>query len=312
MKPRTNIKVVGIGGAGGNAVSRMASAKIQGVELIALNCDIQDLKKTKAAKTLQIGRNLTKGLGAGMNPEIGRLAAEENKEEISELLKGADMVFLACGLGGGTGTGATPVVAELAKQAGSLVVVVATMPFSFEGIQRHQVAKTALATLESKIDTLLIIPNDKILTQGEKNISLLSAFWKCDDVLRQAVQGITDLILLPGIINVDFADLKAIMRNSGPAFFGQGQAKGERRAETAVNLAINSPLLDFSISGAKGILFNISGGDDLSLSEISEASKIITKNADNRAKIVFGAVHDKRLPRGEIKITVIATGFGKK
>lgn len=312
MRPSTKIKVVGIGGGGCNAVSRMARCQIQGVELIAVNCDAQDLQKSKAQQKLRIGRSLTLGLGAGMNPEIGRLAAQENKAEISQLLEGADMVFITCGLGGGTGTGAAPVVAEIAKSSGALVVAVVTTPFSFEGAYRTQVAKKGLENLKNKVDTLLIIPNDKILLQTDQKATLLSAFWACDEILRQAVQGITDLILFPGIINVDFADVKTIMKNAGPAFFGQGKAQGERRVETAVNLALESPLLDFSISGAKGILFNVSGGDDLSLTEISEASGIITKSADSRAKVIFGAVHDKRLPKAEIKITIIATGFNKK
>jgi len=312
MRQNTKIKVVGVGGAGGNAVSRMAACKIQGIELIAINCDAQDLQKARAHQKLRIGRVLTKGLGAGMNPEIGRLAAEENKEEISQLLQGSDMVFVTCGLGGGTGSGASPIVAELAKNSGALVIAVVTTPFSFEGAYRSQVAKRALEVLKNKVDTLLIIPNDKVLSQGDKNTSLISAFWACDEVLRQAVQGITDLILFPGIINVDFADIKTIMKDSGPAFFGQGRSRGERRVETAVNLAINSPLLDFSISGAKGILFNISGGDDLSLDEINEAAKIITKSVDSRAKVIFGAVHNKNLQKEEIKLSVIATGFNKK
>jgi len=312
MRQNTKIKVVGVGGAGGNAVSRMAACKIQGIELIAINCDAQDLQKTRAHQKLRIGRVLTKGLGAGMNPEIGWLAAEENKEEISQLLQGSDMVFVTCGLGGGTGSGASPIVAEIAKNSGALVIAVVTTPFSFEGAYRSQVAKRALEVLKNKVDTLLIIPNDKVLSQGDKNTSLISAFWACDEVLRQAVQGITDLILFPGIINVDFADIKTIMKDSGPAFFGQGRSRGERRVETAVNLAINSPLLDFSISGAKGILFNISGGDDLSLDEINEAAKIITKSVDSRAKVIFGAVHNKNLQKEEIKLTVIATGFNKK
>ncbi|MBI2626514.1 MAG: cell division protein FtsZ [Candidatus Nealsonbacteria bacterium] len=308
----TKIKVVGVGGAGSNAVSRMANCKIQGVELVAINCDAQDLQKTKAHRKLQIGGSLTKGLGAGMNPEIGRLAAEENKTEISQLLTGADMVFVTAGLGGGTGTGAAPVVAEVAKSSGALVVAAATLPFAFEGSYRNQLAREGLEFLKSKVDTLLVIPNDKILLCGDKSTTLLSAFWSCDEVLRQAVQGITDLITLPGIVNIDFSDVKTIMHNAGPAFFGQGQAKGENRVETAANLAINSPLLDFSIKGAKGILFNVSGGFNLSLNEINEAAKIITKSADPRSKVIFGAVHDKRLQKDEIKITVIATGFEKK
>jgi len=308
----TKIKVIGVGGAGCNAVSRMASCKIQGVELIAVNCDAQDLRKAKAHKKLRIGRSLTQGLGAGMNPEIGRKAAEEQKKEIENLLSGADMVFVTCGLGGGTGTGAAPVITELAKNGGALVVAVVTIPFSFEGSYRAQVAKKGLEILKTKVDTLLIIPNDKVLQRGDKNTTLLSAFWHCDEVLRQAVQGITDLILLPGIVNVDFADVKTIMEDSGPAFFGIGKAKGERRVETAASLAINSPLLDFSIKGAKGILFNISGGQDLSLAEVDEAAKLITQSADQKARVIFGAVYDKRLPKGEIKITVIATGFNNE
>ena len=312
MTQKTRIKVIGIGGAGGNAISRMQAAKIQGVDLVAINCDAQDLQKIKTSLKLRIGENLTKGLGAGMNPEIGRLAAEENKEEITQLIKGADMVFITAGLGGGTGSGASPVVAEIAKNTGALVVAVVTTPFSFEGAYRVQVAKKGLEILKEKVDTLLIIPNDRVLLLGDKNTTLLSAFWACDEVLRQAVQGITDLIMLPGIVNVDFADVKTIMQDSGQAFFGQGQARGEKRVEMAANLAINSPLLDFSISGAKGILFNISGGQDLSLTEVDEAAKIITKNTDSRAKVIFGAVEDRKLPKGEIKITVIATGFEKK
>lgn len=312
MKPKTVIKVVGVGGAGGNAVSRIANLQIPGVELIALNCDDQDLQKIKAHQKLRIGRILTKGLGAGMNPEVGRLAALENKDEISRLLQGSDMVFITCGLGGGTGTGATPVVAEIAKSSGALVVAVTTTPFSFEGAFRNQIAKDGLETLKSKVDTVLTISNDKVLGQSDKKISLLNAFLTCDEILKQAVQGITDLIQLPGIINVDFADVKTIMKNSGPAFFGQGTARGERKVENAVNAAVASPLLDSSMAGARGILFNVSGGNDLSLSEINEAANLITKNADHRAKVIFGAVHDKKLQKDELKITVIATGFEDK
>lgn len=312
MNPSTKIKVIGVGGAGCNAISRMANCKIQGVDLIALNCDAQDLQRARANLKLRIGKKITQGLGAGMNPEVGRQAAEENREEISQILKGADMVFITAGLGGGTGTGAAPVIAELAKKEGALTVAVVTKPFSFEGSYRAQVAEKGLEVLKNNIDTLLIIPNDKVLSRGDRNTTLLSAFWICDEVLRQAVQGISDLIVLPGIINVDFADVKTIMKNSGPAFFGQGKSKGERRVETAVNLALNSPLLDFSIGGARGVLFNISGRDDLSLTEIDTAAKIITKDTDSRAKVIFGAVNDPRLQRGEIKITIIATGFDKK
>jgi len=308
----TNIKVIGVGGAGCNAVSRMASCKIQGVELIAINCDAQDLQRTRCHKKIRIGRALTRGLGAGMDPEIGRRSAEENKEEIKNLLQGSDMVFITAGLGGGTGTGAAPVIAELAKAAKALVVAVVTTPFTFEGGYRSQVASQGLEALKEKVDTLLIVNNDKVLAQGNKNTTLMSAFWACDEVLRQAVQGITDLILLPGIVNVDFADIRNIMRDSGPAFFGIGEARGEKRVETAANLAVNSPLLDFSIKGAKGILFNISGGPDLSLTEINEAAKIITQHTHPKAKVIFGAVQGKRMQKGEIKIIVVATGFEKK
>jgi len=308
----TKIKVVGVGGAGGNAVNRMFHCQIRGVELAAINCDAQDLQKIKAHQKLRIGKVLTQGLGAGMKPEVGKMSAQESKEEITRLLQGTDMVFIACGLGGGTGTGAAPVVAEIAKSLGALVVAVATMPFSFEGMYRNQLAKTGLDALKEKVDTLLVIPNDKVLLRADKKITLVSAFWACDEVLRQAVQSITDLILFPGIINVDFADIKTIMKNSGPAFFGQGCAKGERKVETAINLAMQSPLLDISLNGARGILFNVSGGDDLSLTEINEAADAITKDADPRARVIFGAVHDKRLQKDEIKITIIATGFEKK
>ncbi|MFH1575390.1 MAG: cell division protein FtsZ [Candidatus Nealsonbacteria bacterium] len=307
----TKIKVVGIGGAGGNAINRMSSCQIQGVELAAINCDAQDLQKIKAFQKLRIGNILTQGLGAGMNPEVGKMGALESKEEITRLLQGTDMVFIACGLGGGTGTGAAPVVAEIAKNLGALVVAVATTPFSFEGTYRNQLAKTGLEVLQDKVDTLLVIPNDKVLLQADKKITLVSAFLACDDILRQAVQSITDLILFPGIINIDFANVKTILKNSGPAFFGQGCAKGDRKVETAVNSAMRSPFLDASISGARGILFNVSGGDDLSLTEINEVANIITKDADPRARVIFGAVHEKRLQKDEIKITIIATAFKK-
>lgn len=309
MISSTKIKVIGVGGSGSNAVSRMMKCKIQGIDLIALNTDAQDLTKTQAHKKIRIGQETTKGLGAGMNPEIGKKAAEESSEEISQAIKGSDMVFITCGLGGGTGSGASPVVAEIAKKQGILTIAVVTKPFSFEGNQRQSIADRALENLKSKVDTLLIIPNDKILSLVDKETSLLSAFWLCDEVLREAVQGISDLIVFPGIINVDFSHLKAIMKNSGPALFGIGHGRGEGRVEEAVNSAINSPLLDFSIQGAKGILFNISGGKDLSLDEINTIANIITKTVNSRAKIIFGAVNDKRLARGEIKITVIATDF---
>ena len=305
----TKIKVVGVGGSGSNTVSRLFRSKIQGVDLIALNTDLQDLKKAKANLKIQIGKNLTKGLGSGMNPGIGEKAAEEQREEIAQVLKGSDMVFITYGLGGGTGTGAGPVIAEIARMQKILTVAVVTKPFSFEGAPRMKIANQGLENLRDKVDTLVVIPNDKILSLVDQNTTLLSAFWLCDETLRQAVQGISDLILVPGIINVDFADVKAIMTNSGQAFFGQGKAKGEKRIEQACNQAINSSLADFSIRGAKGVLFNISGGDDLSLTETDQAAKIITKNVDSQAKIIFGAVKDSKLKKGEVKIMVIATGF---
>ena len=309
MTNSPKIKVIGVGGSGSNAISRMIKCKIQGIELIALNTDAQDLNKTQAHKKIRIGQQTTKGLGSGMNPEIGRKAAEESGEEISQLVKGSDMIFITCGLGGGTGSGASPIVAEIAKKQGILTIAVVTKPFSFEGNQRQVIANKALNNLKNKVDTLLIIPNDKILSLIDKETSLLSAFWICDEVLREAVQGISDLIVLPGIINVDFSHLKAIMRNSGPALFGIGYGRGENRVEEVVNSAINSPLLDFSIQGARGILFNISGGQDLSLAEIKDIADIITETVNSRAKVIFGAVNDKNLAKGEIKLTVIATGF---
>ncbi|MEA3295901.1 MAG: cell division protein FtsZ [Patescibacteria group bacterium] len=309
MSAKVNIKVVGIGGAGCNAVSRMMKCQIQGIDLLALNTDAQDIKHCLAPQKLRIGKEITQGLGAGMNPEIGRKAAEENREEISELLKDSDMVFITCGLGGGTGSGASPVIAEIAKNQGALTIAIVTKPFSFEGKQRKAIAEKALENLKDKVDTLLIIENDKILSLIDKNTSLLSAFWQCDEILREATQGISDLIVLPGIINVDFADIKTIMKSSGTALFSVGKGKGEKRIEKAVSKAVASPLLDFSIKNAKGILFNVSADKDLSLSEVNTAADMITKNADKQAKLIFGAVVDKNLKKGEIKITIIATGI---
>jgi cell division protein FtsZ len=308
-KGSTNIKVVGVGGSGSNAVSRMARCKIKGVELIVINTDAQDLKKARADLKLRIGRKTTQGLGAGMNPEIGRKSALENRKEISEALKGSDMVFVTCGLGGGTGTGAAPVIAEVAQEAGALTLAVVTRPFSFEGRAREKIARNGIKKIKEKVDTLISISNDRLLSTLDPNVSLLNAFWFCDDILRQAVQGISDLILLPGIINVDFADVRAVMKNAGSALFGVGRAKGEKRAERAALAAINSPLLDVSLKGTKGVLFNISGRKDVSLSEIDQVAKIITQEINPEAKIIFGAVYDEKLEKGEIKVTVIATGF---
>ncbi len=305
----TKIKVIGIGGFGSNAVSRMKKCKIKGVELIVVNTDIQDLVKSQADLKIRIGKKTTQGLGAGMNSEIGRQSAMENRQEIFDALKGSDMVFITYGCGGGTGTGAGPVVAEIAKEQGILTLAVVTKPFSFEGICRAKIAENGLKNLKEKTDTLLVIQNDKLLEVLPPNATLLNAFWFCDDVLRQAVCGISDLITLPGIINIDFADVKAIMRDAGTALFGVGRAQGEQRAETAVRLAINSPLLGLSLRGAKGILFNVSGGKDINLSEIDEIAREITKEVNSEAKVIFGAVQDEKLKKGEIKVTVIAAGF---
>jgi len=305
----TKIKVVGVGGSGGNAISRMKKSKIKGVELIAINADAQDLRKTKADLRVRIGKKLTQGLGTGMNPEIGRRAAEENRAEIQEVLKDSDMIFITCGLGGGCGTGGSPIVAEVAQELGVLTVAVVTKPFSFEGQARRQIAEKGLRKLKERVDSFITISNDKLLEILDPKISLLNAFWICDDILRQAVQGISDLILLPGLVNVDFADVKTILKNSGTALFGIGRARGEKRAELAAKAAIHSPLLDISPKGAKGVLFNVSSGKDISLSEIDQAAKVITQEVNPEAKVIFGAVQDEKLKKGEIKVTVIATGF---
>jgi cell division protein FtsZ len=308
----TRIKVIGAGGSGSNAISRMSSSKIRGVSLIALNTDLQDLKKTKADLKIQIGKEITKGLGAGMNSDIGRRSAEEQKEEIEKALKDTDMLFITGGFGGGTCTGATPVIADIARSLGILTIAVITTPFKFEGFPRMKIAKKGLDKIKDKVDTLVVIPNERILSLSDKDTTLLSAFWACDDILREAVETISDLVTVPGIINIDFADLKAILNSSGRAFFGQGRAKGEKRIEKAVKQAINSPLVGFLSHGAKGILFNISGGNDLSLSEINRAAEAITRNVAPNAKIIFGAVHGKNIKKGEVRVMVIATGFGKE
>lgn len=307
--PNTKIKVVGVGGSGCNATSRMMKCKIEGVELIAVNTDFQDLKKIRAHFKIRIGKNLTKGLGAGMNPDVGQKAAEEQREEIKETLKGADMIFVTYGGGGGTGSGAGPVVAEIAKNLGALTIGIVTRPFSFEGIFRKRIAERSITKLKEKVDSLIVISNDRLLSVLNPNIPLTKAFWICDEILRQAVQGISDLILQTGIINIDFANVRTIMRNSGSALFGITVAKGEKRAEEAARKALNSPLLEVSCKGAKGILFNVTGGDDLSLSEVDEVAKIITQEVNPEAKVVFGAAQDKKMKQGELKVMLIATGF---
>ncbi len=303
------IKVVGVGGSGKNALNHMIASKVKGVEFIVMNTDTQDLHNSLAEKKIHIGKNLTKGLGAGMNPEIGKRAAEETKAEIQDVVKGAAMVFIACGMGGGTGTGAAPIIAQAAKEQGILTVAVVTKPFSFEGNQRMRLAEQGLAELEREVDAILIIPNDRLIAIAGKDLGFRDAFAMCDEVLKQAVEGISELITTPGIINVDFADIKAVMLDAGSALMGIGSASGEGRAQKAAIDAINSPLLDISISGARGVLFAISGGDDLTIHEIQEVAKIITESVDKDAKIIFGTIKDEKLKKGEMKVTVIATGF---
>ena len=303
------IMVIGIGGSGKNAVNHMINSKVKGVSFICMNTDTQDLHHSLAEKKIHIGKNLTKGLGAGMDPEVGKKAAEETKSEIQDVIKGADMIFLACGMGGGTGTGAAPIVARAAREQGILTVAVTTKPFFFEGNHRMKIAEKGIEDLAKEVDAIIIIPNDKLLQLAEKNTNFKDAFVRCDDVLRQAVEGISDLITTPGVINVDFADIKAVMANAGSALMGIGTASGEKRAEKAAVAAINSPLLEISIHGAKGVLFAISGGDDLTINEIQEAAKIITESIDKDAKVIFGTIHDEKLKKGELKVTVIATSF---
>jgi cell division protein FtsZ len=303
------IKVIGVGGSGSNSVDHMIRKKVKGVEFIAVNTDAQDLHHSLAPKKIHIGKNLTKGLGAGMNPEIGRQAADETKEEIQEAVKGADMIFVTSGFGGGTGTGAVPIIAKTSKEQGALTVAVLTKPFSFEGAQRARIAEEGLSELKDSVDAMIVIPNDRLFGVIQKETTFVSAFAMCDEILRQAVEGISDLITLPGIINVDFADVKAVMKDAGSALMGIGYGQGEKRAEEAAKMAINSPLLDISIDGAKGILFAIAGGQDLAMSEIQEAAKLITDSVDEYAKIIFGAFYDERLKKNEIKITVVASGF---
>jgi cell division protein FtsZ len=310
VAPVANIKVIGIGGGGSNAVNRMISADFSNVEFIAVNTDAQALYHSNAQHNIHIGREATRGLGAGANPEVGKAAAEESIEEIKSALKGADMVFVTCGLGGGTGTGAAPVIAGIAKELGALTVGVVTRPFSFEGQMRGKKAETGYESLKENVDTLIVIPNDRILSIIDRKTPLTDAFSVVDEVLRQGVQGIADLITLHGLINVDFADVKSIMSEAGTALMGIGYGAGESRATDAAKAAIESPLLEQSIRGAKGILFNITGGNDLSMYEIDEAAKVITEAADQEANIIFGSVIDENY-NGEIKITVIATGFSE-
>ena len=305
------IKVVGVGGGGGSAINRMVQAGVKGIDFIAVNTDLQSLQTNLAPIKIHIGKSTTRGLGAGMNPAIGRKAADESQNELRDALNGADMVFITYGAGGGTGTGAGPKVAELARELGALTVAVVTKPFSFEGGPRRRIAEEGLNEIASRVDTLITIPNDRIWQIIDKKTPFLEAFGIVDEVLRQGVQGISELITMPGQINVDFADVKAIMENSGSALMGMGEATGDNRAVEAAKAAIASPLLDLSIEGAKGILFTIMGGPDLTMYEASEAAKTITESVDNDAKIIWGTVVDENM-KDRIKITVVATGFDEK
>jgi cell division protein FtsZ len=303
------IRVVGVGGSGGNAVNHMVSSKVKGVEFISINSDAQDLHHSQAKRKIHIGKNLTRGLGAGGNPDMGRRAAEETREEISNAIKGSDMVFITGGMGGGTGTGAAPVVAKIARESGALTVGVVTKPFLFEGQQRMRLALQGIEELKQEVDALITIPNDRLLAIVDKETTVRNAFEQCDNILKQAVEGISDLITMPGIINVDFADIRSVMENAGSALMGVGVSSGEKRAEEAARTAINSPLLEVSITGAKGVLFAIAGGEDLGMLEIQDAARIITESIDPQARVIFGAIRDEKLKKNELKVTVIATGF---
>ena len=302
------IKVVGVGGGGNAAINRMIKDKIRGVDFLAINTDAQALHHSQAGKKLHIGKSTTRGLGAGMSPDVGKKSAEESQNDIHDTLRGSDMIFITCGLGGGTGTGAAPLIADVARDVGALTVAVVTKPFSFEGLQRMDIAESGLEELQDKVDTIITIPNDRILQIVDKKTTLLDAFGVVDEVLKQGVQGISEIITMPGLINVDFADVKAIMKDSGSALMGIGRASGDNRATEAAKMAIDSPLLELSIDGARGVLFTVTGGKSLGMHEVSEAAKVITEMADNDAKIIFGANIDESL-KDEIIITVVATGF---
>lgn len=311
MDGTATIKVIGVGGAGNNAVNRMVESGIRGVEFISVNTDRQALQESKAGTKIQIGEKMTRGLGAGANPDIGAQSAEENKSEIAEVLRGADMVFVTAGMGGGTGTGAAPIVAAAAKEMGILTIGVVTKPFTFEGKKRLSQAERGIESLKGKVDTLVVIPNDKLLQIIDRKTSIVDAFKMADDVLRQGVQGISDLIAVPGLVNLDFADVKTIMLNTGMAHMGVGRASGENRAEDAAKQAIQSPMLESSIEGARGVIINITGGNDLGLHEVNTAAELVQRSVDPEANIIFGAVIDESMG-DEISITVIATGFEKE
>lgn len=305
------IKVIGVGGAGTSVIDRMIKSKIEGVEFISINTDAQALHHSDADLKLHIGKTVTRGLGAGMDPETGRAAAEESKQDIAEAINGADMVFITYGLGGGTGTGAGPVVADVARETGALTIGVVTKPFSFEGAQRAEIARVGLENIQDRVDTIITIPNDRLFQIIDKKTPLLDAFATVDQVLMQGVTGISNLITVPGIVNVDFADVKSVMQNAGSALMGIGRASGEDRAVEAAKMAIDSPLLEMSINGARGILFTITGGKDLGMYEIDEAAKVITESADPNARVIFGAVVDDKM-QGDLQISVVATGFDQE
>lgn len=309
MQSAARIRVIGVGGSGKNALNHMVNSKVKGVDFVVINTDAQDLQQSLAKTKIHVGKNLTRGLGAGMNPAVGKRAAEETQSEIQDALRGSDMVFIAGGMGGGTCTGAAPVVARIAKETGALTVAVVTKPFSFEGQQRMRLAEQGMEELRKEVDALIVIPNDRLLAVVDSNTTVKTAFAMCDEILRQAVEGVSDLITTPGNINLDFADIKSIMEDAGSALMGVGVAQGEKRAEEAARAAINSPLLDISINGAKGVLLSIAGGEDLGLLEVQAAAQIVTESIDKNAKVIFGTSKDERLRKGEVRVTVIATGF---
>ncbi|MNS72415.1 Cell division protein FtsZ [compost metagenome] len=310
MDGSATIKVIGVGGAGNNAVNRMIESGVRGVDFIAVNTDRQALQKSKASTKIQIGEKITRGLGAGANPDIGAQSAEESKAEVAEVLRGADMVFVTAGMGGGTGTGAAPIVAQAAKEMGILTIGVVTKPFTFEGKKRLSQAERGIESLKGKVDSLVVIPNDKLLQVIDRKTSIIEAFKMADDILRQGVQGISDLISITGEVNLDFADVKTIMLNTGMAHMGIGKASGENRAEDAAKQAVQSPLLETSIEGARGVIINITGGEDLGLHEVNTAAELVQRSVDPEANIIFGTVTDPNM-KDEIQITVIATGFEK-
>ncbi|MEK9177180.1 MAG: cell division protein FtsZ [Patescibacteria group bacterium] len=309
IESSARIRVIGVGGSGKNAINHMVNSKVKGVDFIVVNTDAQDLQQSLGKTKIHIGKNLTRGLGAGMDPAVGRRAAEETQAEIQDSIRSSDMIFIAGGMGGGTCTGAAPVIAKIAKESGALTVAVVTKPFSFEGQQRMRLAEQGMEELRKEVDALIVIPNDRLLAIVEQSTTVKSAFAMCDEVLRQAVEGVSDLITTPGNINLDFADIKAIMEDAGSALMGVGIGEGEKRAEDAARAAINSPLLDISINGAKGVLLSIAGGDDLGLLEVQAAASIVTDTIDKNAKVIFGTSKDDRLKKGEVRVTVIATGF---